>query len=145
MSTAKRSPNLEVHVHGCHVGRARELRGTCNAGRCMIVQAIADMRRDLTSIRVDAQSIRFTDPAKNIRYTYLTPPEAQKNLVLFDQGRFEEIKHFHFKLAGAVKALPAVHTGGVTKPRNATQRARRKVTTAHRRAHLRVNGVQVSL
>jgi len=54
---------------------------------CMIADAIHKKYPHYTHIQVDVQSIRFTNPRTNLRYIYLTPPEAQKQILRFDAGK----------------------------------------------------------
>ena len=105
----KSSPKIDVHVHACHIERAK----TCDAQECMIAQAIKD-GHPYQRVRVDTQTIRFTDPATNRRYTYLTPPVAQKNIVAFDEKR--PVGYFNFTLKAAVKIEKVKRQGGPTKP-----------------------------
>ena len=57
-----------------------------NSGGCLIADAIKDQYPHLSGIVVDMATIRVSDRAKGIRYTYLTPPAAQHLLLAFDQG-----------------------------------------------------------
>jgi hypothetical protein len=54
---------------------------------CMIAEAIKVADPKLSNISVDLQTIRYTNPRTNKRYTCLTPPAAGHALVEFDQGR----------------------------------------------------------
>ena len=63
---------------------------------CMIANSIQGRLPWARHISVDVQSIRFNDRKTRKRYIYLTPPEAQKALVLFDQGI--KVKPFSFHL-----------------------------------------------
>jgi len=85
--------NLKINVKEENVNRAC----TRNSHCCMIADAVRDRLKWATFIEVDAQSIRFNDRKKGIRYIYLTPPEAQKAIVLFDQG--VKVKPFSFHLS----------------------------------------------
>ena len=62
----------------------------------MVADAVRDRVKWATFIEVDVQSIRFNNRQKGIRYIYLTPTEAQKAIVLFDQGI--KVKPFSFHL-----------------------------------------------
>lgn len=59
-----------------------------DSGHCMWADAVARAVPDATKIAVDLQTIRFTDPAKGLRYTYLTPRTAQISLLRFDDGQY---------------------------------------------------------
>lgn len=65
--------------------------------RCMIADAIKEKCPRAQYILVDLQSIRFSDPDKGLRYTYLTPPTAQSALLRFDAGD-KAIRPFDFRL-----------------------------------------------
>lgn len=53
---------------------------------CLWAEAVKAAVPDAKYISVDIQTIRFTDPRKGLRYTYLTPRIAQVALIQFDQG-----------------------------------------------------------
>ncbi len=57
-----------------------------DSSHCMIADAIRAHIPDAAGVMVDLQTIRFTDTKKGLRYTWLTPPMAQKALINFDQG-----------------------------------------------------------
>lgn len=57
-----------------------------NSGHCMIAEAVKMAVPDARHVSVDIATIRFSDPARNVRFTYLTPRKAQEALVAFDQG-----------------------------------------------------------
>jgi hypothetical protein len=52
----------------------------------MVAESIRQAFPDARSVSVDLQTIRFTDPRKGMRYTYLTPRIAQLGIIQFDQG-----------------------------------------------------------
>jgi len=62
----------------------------------MIAEAIKKAYPKATYVSVDLQTIRFTDPDKGLRYTYLTPRTAQQGIVQFDQG--VEVEPFSVRL-----------------------------------------------
>jgi hypothetical protein len=97
-----------------------------DSGHCMIADAIASCLPETKKIQpkhisVDLQTIRFTDPSKRVRYTYLTPRAAQVALVKFDEGTLEA-KPFSFKLSRAQV------TSVRTRDRDAEKRQRAKRT-----------------
>src|SRR6266403_5193605 len=57
-----------------------------NSSHCMIAESIKAAYPRARFISVDISTIRFTDPDKGQRYTFLTPRRAQVALVQFDQG-----------------------------------------------------------
>jgi hypothetical protein len=66
----------------------------------MIAEAVKLAVPGARYVSVDLQTIRFTDPTGEKRYTYLTPRRAQVALVNFDQGRAPE--PFKVQLRGGV-------------------------------------------
>lgn len=66
---------------------------------CMIAEGIKSVFPNARHIAVDVATIRFSDPDTGLRYTYLTPRGAQKEIVKFDQG--ESTQPFRFELRGA--------------------------------------------
>lgn len=91
-----------------------------NSHRCMIADAIHTRFPWATFIEVDVQSIRFNDKSKRERYIYLTPPEAQKAIILFDQGI--RVKPFSFTLSSALRTVKRMNRRG---KKSAAQRARK--------------------
>lgn len=85
--------NIKVEVSKENVGRACERNSHC----CMVADAVRDRLPWATFIQVDTQSIRFNNRKQGKRYIYLTPPEAQKAIVLFDQG--VKVRPFSFTLS----------------------------------------------
>lgn len=73
-----------------------------NSQHCMIADAIKDARPKAQFIMVDLQSIRFSDPTKGVRYTYLTPAIAQSAILKFDRG--DQVKPFSFSLTEPARA-----------------------------------------
>jgi len=63
---------------------AESVRGS--SGHCMIAEAIKDAYPGFTGITVDLSTVRFSEPAKQLRYTFFTPRPAQEALIMFDQG-----------------------------------------------------------
>lgn len=54
---------------------------------CMIADAVKAAFPAAKNISVDLVTVRFSDPAKGLRYIYLTPAIAQASLIDFDEGR----------------------------------------------------------
>lgn len=69
-----------------------------DSSHCMISEAIKLQFPYAKSVATDLQTIRFSNPEKRLRYTYLTPRIAQLALVQFDQGETPE--PFQFRLGG---------------------------------------------
>jgi hypothetical protein len=70
-----------------------------NSGHCMIADSMK--RLGGKYVLVDLQTIRYSDLKKGTRYTFLTPPTAQRALLAFDQGK--AVKPFAFELGAPVK------------------------------------------
>ena len=119
MQTEKLVKHPRAPIVICDV--TRELIDTAERGsssHCMIADAIKLARPDVKAITVDLQAIRFSDPAKQRRYIYLTPRPAQIALINFDQGNHTE--PFKFKIgAGGTQIVD-------------TNRRRNQITAARR-------------
>jgi hypothetical protein len=63
---------------------------------CMIADAIRSRFEQAKYIKVDTQSIRFTDLKTGKRYQFFTPTKAQAAILAFDRG--DAVKPFHFQL-----------------------------------------------
>jgi hypothetical protein len=70
-----------------------------NSSHCMIAEAIKLAVPEAKHVAVDISTIRWSDPAKGLRYVYLTPRVAQEALVDFDEGT--PPSPFSFILRGA--------------------------------------------
>jgi hypothetical protein len=57
-----------------------------DSSHCMIADAVRDCCPWARNITVDIQTIRLSDPEHGVRYTYLTPRQAQLALLDFDAG-----------------------------------------------------------
>lgn len=57
-----------------------------DSGHCVWADALQKAVPNAKRISVDLQTIRYTDPDRGCRYTYLTPRTVQVDLVNFDQG-----------------------------------------------------------
>lgn len=57
-----------------------------DSSHCMIAEAVRTAFPAAKNISVDLQTIRFSDPERGLRYTYLTPRVAQLALINFDMG-----------------------------------------------------------
>lgn len=82
MARKAASPSLTLRITDDQRQRAIE----SNSGGCLVADAIKSQYPEYTKVTVDMATIRFSDAAKGVRYTYLTPPAAQHFLLAFDQG-----------------------------------------------------------
>lgn len=89
------SPNLTIPVEQKTIDSAQ----IANSNHCMIADAIKLKAPHATHVAVDIQTIRFTDPARKLRYVYLTPRSVQEAIIRFDHG--EKMKPFKFRLGNA--------------------------------------------
>lgn len=87
-----RAPRLDVAVDAQTIEDAIPR----DSSHCMIAEAVRRAYPTAKSISVDLQTIRFSDAAHGLRYTYLTPRVGQLALINFDMGNRPE--PFSFKL-----------------------------------------------
>jgi len=110
-----------------------------DSAHCMIAEAVKTAFPDARHVSVDVQTIRFTDPAKNLRYTYLTPRVAQVAIIQFDQGVLPD--EFSVRLTGGhvTKAnLKTRRKAGEVREGTAKQKAAwaKAAETARESAHM---------
>ena len=94
-----------------------------NSGGCLIADAIKQQYPHLSAISVDMATIRVSDRAKGLRYTYLTPSTAQHVLLAFDQGWRNPIDTLEIRRA--VKIDQITTNGRPTQQKRAQQREER--------------------
>jgi hypothetical protein len=105
------SRKLEVTVDVATIDEAQER----SSSHCMIADAIRKANPDAQAVQVDLQTIRFTDPKKEARYIWLTPPLAQRALINFDQGL--PCEPFAFQTTKPVQVVRAKGRGGKGTPK----------------------------
>jgi len=88
---------MKIHINRKHIEEAV----VKDSHHCMIADAIKSRNPDAQYISVDLQTIKFTSAKTGERFTFLTPPRAQINLVKFDQGT-KTIEPFSFDLNAPV-------------------------------------------
>jgi hypothetical protein len=76
------SPKLSITI----TDEAYDTAVKSNSGACLIADAIKNQHPELVNVSVDMATIRATDLKRGVRYTYLTPEQAQYVLLAFDQG-----------------------------------------------------------
>lgn len=103
-----------------------------DSSHCMVAEAIKEARPELTNVDVALDSIRFTDKAKNLRYVYLTPREAQIGLINFDRGVMP--KPFSFLLTRAVIVTRSHRKSREPLPRGPAELERKRIARQDRRA-----------
>jgi len=57
-----------------------------DSGHCMVADAVRAAVPTATYVSVDLQTIRFSDPGKGLRFTYLTPRTVAEALCAWDEG-----------------------------------------------------------
>jgi len=94
-----------------------------DSGHCMIAEAVKLAVPGARRVSVDLQTIRFTDPTRDLRFTYLTPRVGQVALVDFDQG--DRPEPFGFRLRGGAVSKagsnPAVKAKRASEARSRTR------------------------
>jgi hypothetical protein len=77
-----KSPKLELAISDEQWEKTAE----SSSGGCVIAEAIKRQYPHLSNVSVDMATVRASDRKRGLRFTYLTPPEAQMMLLSFDQG-----------------------------------------------------------
>jgi hypothetical protein len=122
MSKPEGSPRLTVEVTAEIIAASVQR----DSAHCMIAEAIRAAYPGAVRVSADLQTIRFTDPARQRRYVYLTPRVGQVALIDFDQGDLPA--PFKFRLRGAQVTL-----SGMTARRDHRAAAPRKPETERQR------------
>jgi hypothetical protein len=76
------SPRLAFEVTAEHIAAGVRR----HSSRCMVAQALSEAYPGFTGVTADVQTVRATDPVRQLRYIYLTPPEAALPIIQFDEG-----------------------------------------------------------
>jgi hypothetical protein len=100
---AATSPTLDLEISADVVNAAVQ----SQSGGCLIADAIKRQYPQYTAVSVDMATIRFSDRAKGVRYTYLTSPQAQQVLLFFDQGWRNPVESLRVMRAVKVTAITA--------------------------------------
>jgi len=109
---------MKIHTTRKHIETAIER----DSHHCMIADAVKSRNDDASYIAVDLQSIKFTSKKTGERFTFLTPPKAQMNIIRFDQGK-KDIEPFNFELNTPVIV------------RNKSRNARNNKARSHKRKY----------
>ena len=135
-----RAPRLTIQITPERIEESKER----DSSHCMIAEAVKAAYPGASRVSVDLQTIRFTDPQRHHRYTYLTPRTAQLSLIDFDQGDTPAPFSFvlrggHVTYAGSqqTKRLQRALADGAeddAAAAEAAERNRRVVTDAQRAA-----------
>ena len=119
MKQVPRAPRLEVPVTQEMIDFAIPR----SSSHCMIAEGIRAAFPTAANVSVDVQTIRFTDPTKRLRYTYLTPRSCQEVLVRWDGGTKPDPWTFRLR------------NGHVARSGSATPRLGSKTTQQQRERH----------
>lgn len=92
LTTPKYPPRVTVTVTQSDIDTGIKTSGS----HCMIADAIKRNVPNASHVIVDAQTIRWTNQKKGLRYVYLTPLKAIVPLLRFDVGR--PVQPFQFGL-----------------------------------------------
>lgn len=129
-----RAPRVPVNVTDDIIDDA--VRG--HSGHCMVAEAVKATYPGAAYVSVDLQTIRFTDPTKRQRYTYLTPRTVQVALCRFDEGD-TTIEPFNFQLRNGQVTAAGSRKASFAKTADADDKSR-EVNKGLRQAHLLLNG-----
>jgi hypothetical protein len=114
------SPSLKIQLTTQLIEDSKQR----DSSHCMIAEAVKAAFPDAAYVSVDLQTIRFSDPGKHRRYTYLTPRVAQIALVDFDQGITPE--PFSFTLRRGQVTMAGAREGRVRRELSEAERQQRK-------------------
>ena len=89
------SPRFEINVTEDDINRAVPR----SSRHCMIEYAIAHDVPNASRVIVDIQTIRWTDKARGLRYTFVTPAKVLALMLAWDEGH--KPKPYSFRLRGA--------------------------------------------
>jgi hypothetical protein len=92
---APRSPQVTIEITQAILNEAIPR----DSKHCMIAETISKTVPNARNVLVDTSTIRWSDPDKGLRYTYLTPGVVRDAIFKFDFGR--KIEPFSFTLRGA--------------------------------------------
>jgi hypothetical protein len=77
------------------------------SSRCVVADALREAVPNAVRVRVDIQTIRWSDPQKQLRYIYLTPARIQQYIIAFDAG--DPIEPFQFRLSHQGRQVIPMH------------------------------------
>lgn len=122
MPQAKRpkSPTLTLEITNELIGDAVQR----DSSHCLWAEAVKAAFPDARHVSVDLQTIRFSDPKKELRYTYLTPRVAQVALVQFDQGILPDPHSVQIRRGQVTRMSSRVASKKELTPAQKTQRAK---------------------
>lgn len=93
------SPVVKIHVTAETINASQER----NSSHCMIAESIKASVPDAAFVAVDMLTIRWSDPTKGLRYTYLTPRTVARAIINFDQGIIAQPFNFQLRSAAQIR------------------------------------------
>ena len=123
------SPRFIINVTEDDIDRAVPR----SSRHCMIEYAIEHDVPSAIRVIVDIQTIRWTDRAKGLRYTFITPAKVLALMLAWDEGH--KPKPFSFRLRGA-----QITTSRATVSRNSKGTTRKTIHKLGRRRPLITKG-----
>jgi hypothetical protein len=94
-----------------------------DSSHCMVAEGVRAVSPNARSIAVDVQTIRWSDPERGLRYTYLTPRLVQEKIVQFDQGVLPEAFSFQLRQGQVTLMMKRRNSGAAPRPRTPAQLA----------------------
>ncbi len=93
-----------------------------DSSHCMIATGVRAAFPEALRVAVDIQTIRFSDPAKSLRYTYLTPRVAQEAIIDFDQGVTPEPFTFQLRQGQVTRSKHRLSDSGSARQLSTTEK-----------------------
>lgn len=115
------SPTLVINLKPEHYDKAVKSR----SGACLIADEIKRAYPQYSNVSVDMATIRVSDRAEGVRFTYLTPPSAQHILLAFDQGWKNPVESLVVKRAVMITPITRPRDGSPYRKARAEDRAER--------------------
>jgi len=136
-SRTPKGPKVQIDVTEEIIEQSMK-KGRRDSRHCMMADALRAAYPDARAISVDLATIRFSDPKRGLRFTYMTPRIGQVELVKFDQG--VKPKPYSFQL----RAPQVSRSGSNRTPKLMTAEERRKRSAQGHRlnATLRKQGLR---
>lgn len=120
--TPHSSPTLKLTIPQDQYERSVQ----SNSGGCLVADAIKRQFPEMTNVVVDMATIRFSDRKRGVRYTYLTPEEAQHVLLAYDQGWTNPFNEVTIKRAVVITPIVRAKKGPSSIAATTKRRATRK-------------------
>jgi hypothetical protein len=119
MKNTPRAPVVTVTVTKEAIEQAKPR----DSGHCMVADSVKAAFPDAEYVSVDLATVRFTDPRKGLRYTYLSPRSVATALVQWDAGIVPEPWKFRIRNGHVTRA--GKRTASLAQQQTPKQRAAR--------------------